>query len=241
MLGGSDAYPETAYFTSENGWMTSVTFLNWFKTVFLKNTSRESHNVLIYDGHLSHISIDLIESAISNKVTILKLPPHTSHILQPLDVSVFYGLKCKWDDLLTQWARQNIGKRLSKSNFADILGKTWIKFNWNLQLKSGFKYTGIFYSDIPTRVNEAAIPEKNYDPEKLKRYKKFCAERNSQKNDSDDSKKQLNNDESSQEVNLQASNLVGTNLVNVNIVIDIFLVHCVTHCKKIVTLFFSGS
>ena len=45
------------------------------------------------DNHESHISIPLIELAIANNVCLLGLPPHTTHILQPLDVGVFGPLK----------------------------------------------------------------------------------------------------------------------------------------------------
>lgn len=45
----------------------------------------------------------LMQAAIEAQVTILKLSPHTSHIWQPLDVTVFEGLKTKWDSMITEW------------------------------------------------------------------------------------------------------------------------------------------
>lgn len=149
--------------------MDETTFCNWFKNVFLKHISTDPAKLLIYDGHLSHISIQLIQLAISHNVTILKLPPHTSHILQPLDISVFRGLKSIWDQYLTGWARKNIGRRLSKSEFTNVLGKTWRNFDWASKLKSRFKKTGIFNIDNPLRVNRNALPQSSYHPEKMKR------------------------------------------------------------------------
>ncbi|KAF2891146.1 hypothetical protein ILUMI_15027 [Ignelater luminosus] len=52
------------------------------------------------DGHVTHISVELIKLAQENQVAIIKLPPHTTHVLQPLDVAVFKGLKTKWDQEL---------------------------------------------------------------------------------------------------------------------------------------------
>ena len=49
--------------------------------------------LLIFDGHSSHITIDVIEYARSNGLHLLCLPSHTSHILQPLDVGVFKSFK----------------------------------------------------------------------------------------------------------------------------------------------------
>lgn len=48
---------------------------------------------LLFDGHASHISIDVIEVARVNDVHMLCLPAHTTHILQPLDVGVLNLLR----------------------------------------------------------------------------------------------------------------------------------------------------
>lgn len=122
MIGGDETYPNTAYYTTDNGWMTEVAFFSWFQNCFLKNVT-EYPCLLIYDGHASHIGVDLIESALANNVVILKLSPHTSHVLQPLDV--FRGLKSKWDSILTEWTRNHIGKKPSNSTFSDLIGKAW--------------------------------------------------------------------------------------------------------------------
>lgn len=103
MLGGSESFPNTSYLVTDKGWMTEAAFLLWFKNTFLKCVT-QFPCVLIYDGHLSHVGVELIETAIDNQVSIIKLPPHTSHLLQPLDVAVFRGLKSRWDALLTEWA-----------------------------------------------------------------------------------------------------------------------------------------
>ncbi|KXL50476.1 MAG: hypothetical protein FE78DRAFT_85018 [Acidomyces sp. 'richmondensis'] len=45
------------------------------------------------DGYSSHITADFIAFCIDNAIDILILPPHFSHALQPLNVSVFLPLK----------------------------------------------------------------------------------------------------------------------------------------------------
>jgi hypothetical protein len=47
--------------------------------------------MLIMDGHSSHITGDLIALCITKDINLLILPPHCSHLVQPLDVRV-YGL-----------------------------------------------------------------------------------------------------------------------------------------------------
>lgn len=45
------------------------------------------------DGHSSHVTANVITYYLDKAIDLLILPPHASHILQPLDVSVFSPLK----------------------------------------------------------------------------------------------------------------------------------------------------
>lgn len=49
--------------------------------------------LLIMNGHGSHITVGFISFCMDNAIDLLILPPHWSHVLQPLDVGVFSPLK----------------------------------------------------------------------------------------------------------------------------------------------------
>ena len=49
--------------------------------------------LLIFDGHGSHTTTDIIRHCILNNIQLALLPPHTSHKTQPLDVGVFSSMK----------------------------------------------------------------------------------------------------------------------------------------------------
>ena len=49
--------------------------------------------LLICDGHDSHISAELVRFSIDHNILILIFIPHSSHLMQPLDVGVFGPLK----------------------------------------------------------------------------------------------------------------------------------------------------
>jgi hypothetical protein len=51
---------------------------------------------LIVDGHGSHVTSELIEVAVRHNFEIFRLPLHTTHRLQPLDVGVFGPLQRQW-------------------------------------------------------------------------------------------------------------------------------------------------
>ncbi len=81
------------YSVSDSGWMESTNFQQWFEKIFIPATrglSKDPPVELFFDGHHSHISLSLIELARTNNVHLICFPPHCTHILQPLDVSVFY-------------------------------------------------------------------------------------------------------------------------------------------------------
>jgi hypothetical protein len=80
---------------SENGWTTNELGLQWLKH-FDKHTKERtigSHRLLIIDGHESHDSLEFQQYCKENKIITLCMPPHSSHILQPLDVGCFSPLK----------------------------------------------------------------------------------------------------------------------------------------------------
>jgi hypothetical protein len=48
--------------------------------------------MILFDGHSSHITTEVIKFYIAKKILLICLPPHTTHMLQPLDVGVFSPL-----------------------------------------------------------------------------------------------------------------------------------------------------
>ena len=78
----SEIYPWL--FANPSGWMSSDTFYKWFEEWEVKTRSTKEgeleNRLLIYDGHLSHIWYGTLELARAQKVTIIKLPPHTTDL-----------------------------------------------------------------------------------------------------------------------------------------------------------------
>lgn len=160
------AFEGTTYAATKNGWMEAETFTNYFTKNFLQNIQAERPAVLIYDGHASHIGLPLVQKARDENITILKLPPHTSHVLQPLDLSVFRPMKIKWDEELIKWQRKNYGKKLPKSVFSTMIANIWKNLNPTI-IKSGFEKGGIFPFS-----NKVVTPEK-FQPEVYERWLSF--------------------------------------------------------------------
>lgn len=95
--------PDWVYTTSEYGWTTNRIALGWLKTVFLPETKPQDENswrILLVDGHRSHTKVYLQWECYKNKVHMVYMPPHTSHILLPLDLSCISPLKARYRQLI---------------------------------------------------------------------------------------------------------------------------------------------
>lgn len=130
------AYPGTVYGASTNGWMEEPQFFHWFQGCFIKHVENlrkikncpEQGALLIYDGHASHISIRIIEIAISHNITLVKQPSRLTDRLQPLDKCVFGSFKTCWE----------------KKEAVDSPKKYFL----NCLARFGFKSCGIFPVDL---------------------------------------------------------------------------------------------
>ena len=160
---GERALPETFYGISDNGWMTTGIFTEWFKKFTTQVTERPL--MLIFYGHLTHVSIVVIEKAINENIVIVKLPPHVTDKMQPLDVCCFGPLKREWERLLNEYINTWGPKvPIRKAKFVDMLGTIWYKGLSPENVKAGFRATGIWPSD------RSKFPIERFDARLLKRY-----------------------------------------------------------------------
>ena len=56
--------------------------------------SSTNRHLLILDGHGSHVILEVVHKTRQTGLDLLTLLSHTSHKLQPLDVSIFRPFKC---------------------------------------------------------------------------------------------------------------------------------------------------
>ncbi|XP_049776849.1 uncharacterized protein LOC126172509 [Schistocerca cancellata] len=74
----------TFYSTAVNGFMTSLSYFSHFRDIV-----KESPLLQLLDSHLSHLDLTVIEKARNKRIAVMKLPPHTTDQLQPLDKCCF--------------------------------------------------------------------------------------------------------------------------------------------------------
>ena len=108
--------------TSNSGWTSNSHGFKWLRKVFEPESRKKTGNrprLLIMDGHSSHITGDMIALCIDNNIDLLILPPHCSHLLQPLDVGVYGPLKRFHAQEVDRYTRVGI-KRIQRSYWVEI-------------------------------------------------------------------------------------------------------------------------
>ena len=104
--------------TTSNGWTTNEVGLDWIKH-FDHHTARRTkatYRLLILDGHESHHSTEFELYCQSHNIITLCMPPHSSHLLQPLDVGCFGPLKQAYGRQIESLMRAHIN-HISKVDF----------------------------------------------------------------------------------------------------------------------------
>ena len=142
MLSGAPA--GTVGAANQSGWTSTEIFIKWLNH-FIENTraSKEKPVLLLMDNHDSHVSIEAIQLAKNNGVIMLTFPPHCSHKLQPLDISVYGPLKRYFNDACNSWQLDNPGKTLTIYNMAELLGKCFGRAMTPSNITAGFRRPGI--------------------------------------------------------------------------------------------------
>ena len=131
----------TRYGVSQRGWMNEVNFVDWFKNLFIPSLPEERPVILILDGHESHVKYEVRQLAIDNGIEIAKLPPHTTHLLQPLDIGVFKPLKDAYDSVAHRFFLAE-RRYVAKKDFPKLIGQAWKTCAPNTII-NGFKKAGI--------------------------------------------------------------------------------------------------
>jgi hypothetical protein len=144
----------TIFAYQENSWMNEELGEKWFQEVFLKNCGTDR----LLDGHSSHESLGLLELAIQEQIEILCLPPHTTHLLQPLDRSVFGPFNAAYNAACSEFLSQSPYHIVNKFTFPGLFNKAWEAGVTEGNIKNGFKACGV----VPFNPN--ALPSDAYDP-----------------------------------------------------------------------------
>ncbi|XP_069114296.1 uncharacterized protein [Argopecten irradians] len=105
-----------------------------------------------------HETLGLLEMAVQNNVHIFCLPPHTTHMLQPLDRSVFGPFNKQYNEACSEFLAKSAYHVVNKGSFPALFRKAWDNEVSGQNIVSGFRARGI----VP--FNPQAVPAAAYQP-----------------------------------------------------------------------------
>ena len=155
------ASPAAAGTVSETGWSNTEIFSDYMKNhllKFLPPRSDDSPVLILYDEHKSHVSLGLIEWAKKENIILFILPPHCSHLLQPLDVSCFGPFENSWNVACHHYMRESGGKLVTRHDVCRLACKVYLQTLTASNIQPAFKKSGL----IP--FNASVVPDSQVAP-----------------------------------------------------------------------------
>lgn len=134
----------TIYGLSSSGWMDGELFQEWFHSHFLQYAPATRPLLLLLDGHSSHYRLEFISEACVSGVCVFCLPPNTTHVCQPLDVTPFNSLKVHWDNVCDEFMSANPGRIVTLHQFCTLFSRAWRRAMVPETIISGFRAAGVF-------------------------------------------------------------------------------------------------
>ena len=138
--------PDWNFTASINGWTSNALALRWLQEVFIPETkpAKQEARLLIVDGHGSHTTDDFMYSCYINNIYLLFLPPHTSHVLQPLDLSIFGPIKTIYRSEISNISSLTDTTPIGKTTFLAAYKKARIGAMTIKNITSGWKASGLW-------------------------------------------------------------------------------------------------
>ena len=137
---------------NQKEWTSNALGFEWLIRVFDPITQEKSQNrtrLLICDGHDNHISAKFVAHCIENNIYLFLLLPHSSHLLQSLDVDVFSPLKTAVSADLDRLIRVGIN-RLEKVEWVESYIRARPKAFMEKNIQAGWRHSGL----APTNRNK---------------------------------------------------------------------------------------
>ena len=129
---------------TNNGWTNNETGLEWIQH-FDKHTRSQrqgGYRMLVLDGHESHESVLFQDYCKNNDIITLSLPPHSSHLTQPLDVGCFSVLKRMYGREIESFIRAHIN-HITKVEFFLAFHTAYNQSITTQNAQAGFRGAGL--------------------------------------------------------------------------------------------------
>ena len=114
--------------------------------------------VLLLDNHEAHKYYLALQFASKYHVIMLSFGPHTTHRMQPLDIAVYRALRIFFEQEISAFQKQHIGRMIKQHDIAKLLTPAYLKAASAQNAVSGFKTPGIWPYNSSVFGDEDFVP-----------------------------------------------------------------------------------
>uniref|UniRef100_A0A8H7K6L1 DDE-1 domain-containing protein n=1 Tax=Bionectria ochroleuca TaxID=29856 RepID=A0A8H7K6L1_BIOOC len=152
---------------SENGWTSNEFAVDWIKHFdqSTRTQTKGKYRLLVLDGHESHHSMEFEEYCKQNNIITLCMPPHSSHLLQLLDVGCFGPLKKAYSRQIEHLMKVRI-THITKEDFFPAFLEAFNTSITKENIQGGFRGAGLIplnaesvISKLDVRISTPISPE----------------------------------------------------------------------------------
>lgn len=96
------------------------------------------------DNHSTHSTLEAYTFCKANGIILLTIPPHSSHRLQPLDVTFYSPLKTAFNTECSRYLRNHAYEKISPYEIAELFNNAYMRVATLEKAVKGFQVTGIW-------------------------------------------------------------------------------------------------
>ena len=104
------------------------------------------------DGHNSHTSSEFLAALWHQHIVPFCLPAHSTHIMQPLDVSIFGPLTAAYQQAVADVSQYMPSSGIDKVQFGNLYSHAWMKVLTSVAAKKAFQDSGMTVNPNPEKV-----------------------------------------------------------------------------------------
>ena len=127
------------------GYMTTDLFTPWLQHLqnHVKDTEADPV-LLVLDNHIYHCSLGAIMFCRDNHITLLSIPPHGSHKIQPLDCGFFGSLKSAYSQECDAFLVNHGNQPITQRNVAGLFKRACLRMATLDKAENNFRVCGIY-------------------------------------------------------------------------------------------------
>ena len=121
------------------------------------DVDHNNRHLLILDGHISHVTLEVVKISMNSGLDIISPSSHTSHALQLLNVASFKLFKNTFRKCRDLWSMENNNKKVGKQELSEWTSRALKAALIPKNIKEGFCLTEISPLDHTTPIQTMGI------------------------------------------------------------------------------------